>query len=75
MSGFEIREAYRCMRDNSQHIQGPWLDLQLALLLRIAPEEAAARMRRLAEEGKFEIWEDGDRCEGRLRREEPATAC
>ncbi len=75
MSEFEIREAYLCMLENAKHVQGPWLDLQLALLLRIAPEEAAARMRILAEEGKFEIWEDGERCEGQLRREEPATAC
>ena len=67
MCEFEIRQAYKCMLANEDYIEGPWLSLQLALLLRIAPEEAAARMRELAREGMFEIVEDdGQNCEGRL---------
>lgn len=67
MCEFEIREAYLCMLENREYIEGPWLSLQLALLLRIAPEEAAGRMRELAREGMLEIVnDDGQSCEGRL---------
>ncbi len=67
MCEFEIREAYQCMLKHGEDIEGPWLNLQLALLLRIAPEEAAARMRSMASAGILEIVEDdGQVCEGRL---------
>ncbi|MHC5063274.1 MAG: hypothetical protein ACYTG5_04805 [Planctomycetota bacterium] len=67
MCEFEIREAYQCMLKHGEHIEGQWLSLQLALLLRIAPEEAASRMREMAREGIFEIvHDDGQSCEGRL---------